>query len=82
MARGARIYAELAGYGLTCDAQPHDAPPQGDGATRAMRLAIADAGIQPSDVDYISAHGTGTAVNDRVETPRCGRPSASARRSR
>ena len=67
VARGARIYAELAGYGLTCDAN-HMTAPQGDGATRAMRLAIADAGIQPSDVNYISAHGTGTAVNDRVET--------------
>ena len=67
VARGARIYAELAGYGLTCDAN-HMTAPQGDGATRAMKLAIADAGIQPSDVNYISAHGTGTAVNDRVET--------------
>ena len=66
-ARGARIYAELAGYGLTCDAN-HMTAPQGDGAVRAMRLAMADAGIAPSDVDYISAHGTGTAVNDRVET--------------
>jgi 3-oxoacyl-[acyl-carrier-protein] synthase II len=66
-ARGARIYAELAGYGLTCDAH-HMTAPQGDGATRAMKLAMADAGVQPSDVNYISAHGTGTAVNDRIET--------------
>jgi 3-oxoacyl-[acyl-carrier-protein] synthase II len=66
-ARGARIYAELAGYGLTCDAH-HMTAPQGDGATRAMRLALADAGVEPSEVGYISAHGTGTAVNDRIET--------------
>ncbi|MFI5179171.1 MAG: beta-ketoacyl-[acyl-carrier-protein] synthase family protein [Vicinamibacterales bacterium] len=67
IARGARIYAELAGYGLTCDAN-HMTAPQGDGATRAMTIAMADAGIQPEAVSYISAHGTGTAVNDRVET--------------
>ena len=66
-ARGATIYAELAGYGLTCDAH-HMTAPQGDGATRAMRLAMADAGVEPTDVGYISAHGTGTAVNDRIET--------------
>ena len=66
-ARGARIYAELAGYGLTCDAN-HMTAPQGDGATQAMRLAMADAGVSPEDVGYISAHGTGTAVNDRIET--------------
>ena len=67
VARGARIYAELAGYGLTCDAN-HMTAPQGDGAARAMHLAMADAGVEPRDVGYISAHGTGTAVNDRVET--------------
>ena len=66
-ARGARIHAELAGYGLTCDAN-HMTAPQGDGATRAMRLAMADAGVTPEEVRYISAHGTGTSVNDRVET--------------
>jgi 3-oxoacyl-[acyl-carrier-protein] synthase II len=66
-ARGAGIYAELAGYGLTCDAH-HMTAPQGDGAVRAMRLAMADAGVEPRDVNYISAHGTGTAVNDRVES--------------
>jgi 3-oxoacyl-[acyl-carrier-protein] synthase II len=66
-ARGARIYAEVAGYGLTCDAH-HMTAPQGDGAARAMQMAMADAGITPADVGYISAHGTGTAVNDRVET--------------
>jgi 3-oxoacyl-[acyl-carrier-protein] synthase II len=67
VARGARIYAELAGYGLTCDAN-HMTAPQGDGATRAMTIAMADAGIRPGEVSYISAHGTGTAVNDRIET--------------
>jgi 3-oxoacyl-[acyl-carrier-protein] synthase II len=66
-ARGARIYAEVAGYGLTCDAH-HMTAPQGDGAARAMQMAMADAGIAPDSVGYISAHGTGTAVNDRVET--------------
>jgi len=66
-ARGARIYAEVAGYGLTCDAH-HMTAPQGDGAARAMQMAMADAGITPAEVGYISAHGTGTAVNDRVET--------------
>jgi 3-oxoacyl-[acyl-carrier-protein] synthase II len=66
-ARGARVYAELVGYGLTCDAH-HMTAPQGDGAARAMQLAMADAGITPETVGYISAHGTGTAVNDRIET--------------
>ena len=66
-ARGARIYAEVAGYGLTCDAH-HMTAPQGDGAARAMQMAMADAAITPAEVGYISAHGTGTAVNDRVET--------------
>ena len=66
-ARGAPIYAEVAGYGLTCDAH-HMTAPQGDGAARAMRMAMADAGVAPDEVGYISAHGTGTSVNDRVET--------------
>ena len=67
VSRGARVYAELAGYGLTCDAN-HMTAPQGDGAARAMQLAMADAGVEPGQVGYISAHGTGTAINDRVET--------------
>jgi 3-oxoacyl-[acyl-carrier-protein] synthase II len=67
VARGARIYGELAGYGLTCDAN-HMTAPQGNGAVRAMQIALADAGVAPHEVSYISAHGTGTAVNDRVET--------------
>ncbi len=67
LARGARIYAEVAGYGLTCDAH-HMTAPQGDGAARAMQIAMADASVAPSEVGYISAHGTGTAINDKVET--------------
>jgi len=67
--RGARIYAELVGYGLSCDAHHMTAShPEGDGAARAMRSALADAGLAPGDVSYISAHGTGTPTNDRFET--------------
>ncbi|HSF42434.1 MAG TPA: beta-ketoacyl-[acyl-carrier-protein] synthase family protein [Thermoanaerobaculia bacterium] len=67
-ARGARIYAELAGYGLSCDAHHMTAAhPEGDGAARAMERALADAGLTPKDVSYISAHGTGTPTNDRLE---------------
>lgn len=67
--RGARIYAEVGGYGLSCDAHHMTAAhPQGDGAERAMRQALADSGTNTKDVSYISAHGTGTATNDRLET--------------
>jgi len=67
--RGARVYAELVGYGLTCDAHHMTAShPEGEGAARAMRLALEDAGLRPEDVNYISAHGTGTPTNDRFET--------------
>ena len=67
--RGARIYAEVAGYGLSCDAHHMTAAhPQGDGAARAMQHALDESGLTPDDVSYISAHGTGTLTNDRLET--------------
>ena len=69
IARGARIYCEVAGYGLSCDAHHMTAAhPQGEGASRAITAAIKQSGIAPEDVDYISAHGTGTPTNDRLET--------------
>jgi len=67
--RGARIYAELVGYGMTADAYHMTAPdPDGDGAVRAMTLALRDGGLQPEDVGYINAHGTSTPYNDKTET--------------
>jgi len=67
--RGARIYAEVAGCGLSCDAHHMTAAhPEGDGATRAMEQALKQSGLAPDQVSYISAHGTGTATNDRIET--------------
>ncbi|MGC8786949.1 MAG: beta-ketoacyl-ACP synthase II [Anaerolineae bacterium] len=70
--RGATILAEVLGYGLTEDAYHLAAPdPTGDGAARAMALALADAGIAPDEVDYIVPHGTGTPLNDVSETRAC-----------
>jgi 3-oxoacyl-[acyl-carrier-protein] synthase II len=67
--RGARIYAELAGYGCTSDAFHMAAPPPGhEGAARSMKLAIRNAGLNPEEVDYINAHGTSTPLNDLYET--------------
>lgn len=67
--RGAKIYAELAGYGATCDAYHITSPAEdGSGAAKAMEVAIADAGLKPEDVDYINAHGTSTHHNDLFET--------------
>ena len=68
-ARGARILAEVVGYGATCDAYHMTAPrPDGSGAAKAMEMALADGGAKPEDVDYINAHGTSTPLNDAGET--------------
>ena len=67
--RGAKIYAEITGYGATCDAYHRvRLAEDGDEPARAMKLALADAGREPKDVDYVNLHGTSTLLNDRIET--------------
>lgn len=69
LSRGARIYAEIVGYGMTCDAYHMTSPvPGGEGATRAIQLALKDAQLNPEQVNYINAHGTSTEMNDVTET--------------
>ena len=70
--RGAEIYGEVLGYGSTADAyRVTDIHPEGRGAIACMKMAIAEAGLEPSDIDYVNAHGTSTLVNDRTETHAC-----------
>ena len=69
LARGAKIYAEVSGYGATCDAYHMTAPrPDGSGGAEAMAMTLADGGVRPEEVDYINAHGTSTHLNDAGET--------------
>ena len=66
-ARGARIHAEIVGFGMSADAS-HITQPSAEGAARAMRAALRDAGLGPEQIGYINAHGTGTLANDTSET--------------
>jgi len=65
--RGAKIYGELAGFGMSSDAS-HITQPSIEGPARAVRMALAEARVSPEEVDYVNAHGTGTRVNDATET--------------
>ncbi|WP_396588719.1 beta-ketoacyl synthase N-terminal-like domain-containing protein [Bermanella sp. R86510] len=68
-ARGARIYAEVLGYATSCDAYHETSPePRGEGASMVMQQALRNANVEPSQIDYINVHGTGTAANDRAES--------------
>ena len=68
-ARGAEIYGEVCGYGSTCDAYHITAPhPEAEGGTQAMKNAMAEAGYSENDTVYVNAHGTGTPMNDAIET--------------
>ena len=69
LARGAKIYAEIVGYGQTADAHDMVAPdPEGKGALKSMELALSDAGLKPADIDYVNPHGTSTGLGDVAES--------------